>query len=153
MLRRRLLAALPLAVLASAALAGAPLAGAAEADPKPAAGQYVDLSPVALPIVINGRLINYVFVYVRVNLTPSADAIHLRDKEPFFRDALVRMGHRTPFSVPTDYTRLDEARLKAAFFPAAAAIAGPGMVASIEIMPGGGPMRRTGLPKPGATIR
>ena len=143
MLRRTLLATLPFAVIAGAAGA---------ADPKPAAGQYVDLAPVALPIVINGRLINYVFVYIRVNLTPSADAIHLRDKEPFFRDALVRLGHRTPFSLASDYTKLDEARLKATFLPAASAIAGPGMVASIEIMPGGGPMHRTGLPKPG-TIR
>jgi hypothetical protein len=141
MLRRTLLATLPL-VLA---------AGAASAQTK-ATGQYVDLSPVAMPIVIDGHLINYVFVYIRVNLTPSADALHLRDKEPYFRDALVRMGHRTPFALRTDYTKLDEARLKAAFLPAAAAIAGPGAVASIEILPGGGPMRRTGLPKPGAPI-
>jgi|HubBroStandDraft_5_1064220.scaffolds.fasta_scaffold396987_1 hypothetical protein len=143
MRRRLLLASLPLALLA----------GHAVAQTKPAAGQYVDLSPVAMPIVIDGRLINYVFVYIRVNLTPSADAIHLRDKEPYFRDALVRMGHRTPFSLRTDYTKLDEARLKAAFFQAASAIAGPGMVASIDIMPGGGPMRRTGLPKPGVPLR
>ncbi len=142
MLRRAILASLPLALIA----------GAAVAETKPAAGQYVDLSPVPMPIVVDGRLINYVFVYIRINLTPSADAIHMRDKEPYFRDALVRIGHRTPFSVRTDYTKLDEARLKAAFFQAAAGIAGPGMVASIEILPGGGPMRRTGLPKPGAPI-
>jgi hypothetical protein len=141
MRRRALLASLSLALIA----------GAASAETK-AAGQYVDLSPVAMPIVIDGRLINYVFVYIRVDLTPSADAIRLRDKEPYFRDALVRMGHRTPFILHTDYTKLDEPRLKAAFFQAAAAIAGPGMVASIEILPGGGPMRRTGLPKPGAAI-
>jgi len=142
MLRRTLLAALPLAFLASAA----------SAQTKAAAGQYVDLSPVPMPIVIDGHLINYVFVYIRVVLTPSADALQLRDKEPYFRDALVRMGHRTPFSLRTDYTRLDEARLKASFFQAASVIAGPGAVASIEILPGGGPMRRTGLPKPGAPI-
>jgi hypothetical protein len=142
MLRRTLLATLPLVLAAGAALA----------ETKVATGQYVDLSPVAMPVVIDGHLINYVFVYIRVNLTPSADALHLRDKEPYFRDALVRMGHRTPFSVRTDYTKLDEARLRATFFQAAAAIAGPGMVASIEILPGGGPMRRTGLPKPGAPI-
>lgn len=141
MLRRTLFASLPLVFLA----------GAASAQTK-ASGQYVDLSPVAMPIVIDGHLINYVFVYLRVNLTPSADALRLRDKEPYFRDALVRMGHRTPFSLRTDYTRLDEARLKASFFQAASAIAGPGAVASIEILPGGGPMKRTGLPKPGAPI-
>jgi hypothetical protein len=141
MLRRALLASLPLALFA----------GVAGAQTK-AAGQYVDLAPVAMPIVVDGRLINYVFIYIRIDFTPSADAIRLRDKEPYFRDALVRMGHRTPFILRTDYTRLDEARLKAAFFQAAVAIAGPGMVASIEILPGGGPMRRTGLPKPGAPI-
>jgi hypothetical protein len=129
------------------------LAGAAAADTKEA-GQFVDLSPVAMPIVVGGRLINYVFVYVRINLTPGADLPRWRDKEPYFVDALVRLGHRTPFVVPTDYTRLDEARMKAALFQAASAITGPGQVASIEILPGGGPMKRTGLPKPGfAAVR
>ncbi len=41
---------------------------------------------------------NYVFVIVRINLTTTANAAQLREKEPFFRDALVRAGHRTPFS-------------------------------------------------------
>ena len=142
MRRRDLLASLPL-VLA---------AGAAMAQTKEA-GQFVDLSPVALPVVMRGKLINYVFVYIRINLTPGADLARWRDREPYFRDALVRLGHRTPFTVPTDYTRIDEPRLKAALFQAAAAITGPGMIASIEILPGGGPMRRTGLPKPGGPSR
>ena len=142
MRRRDLLASLPL-VLA---------AGAATAQTKEA-GQFVDLSPVALPVVVNGRLLNYVFVYIRINLTPSADLAHWRDREPYFRDALVRLGHRTPFTLATDYTRLDEPRLKAALFQAIVGVTGPGAVASIEILPGGGPMRRTGLPKPGGLSR
>ena len=142
MRRRDLLASLPL-VLA---------AGAAMAQTKEA-GQFVDLSPVALPVVVRGKLINYVFVYIRINLTPGADLARWRDREPYFRDALVRLGHRTPFTVSTDYTRIDEPRLKAALFQAAAAVTGPGMIASIEILPGGGPMRRTGLPKPGGPSR
>lgn len=123
------------------------MAGRAAAQQAPA-GQYVDLAPVAMPIVVDGRLINYVFVYVRINLTPQADMPKWRDKEPYFRDALVKLGHRTPFTRYDDYTRLDESRLKAALFQAAAAIAGPDQIASIQILPGGGPMRRTGLPKP-----
>ena len=142
MRRRALLFTLPIATLA----------GAAAAQTK-VAGQYVDLSPVALPIVVDGRLINYVFVYVRINLTASADMPRLRDGEPYFRDALVRIGHRTPFTRYDDYTRLDEARMKAALFQAATAIAGPDAIASIEIMPGGGPMRRVGLPKPKLAAR
>ena len=142
MRRRDLLASLPLVLLA----------GVATAQTKEA-GQFVDLSPVALPVVANGRLVNYVFVYIRISLTPSADLAHWRDREPFFRDALVRLGHRTPFTLPTDYTRLDEPRLKAALFQAVAGITGPGVIASIGIQPGGGPMRRTGLPKPGGLSR
>ena len=124
-------------------------AGAAHAQERPA-GQYVDLAPAPLPIVVNGRLVNYVFVYMRINLAPGADLPRWRDKEPYFRDALVRLAHRTPFTWPGDFTRIDQARLKAALFQAAVAITGPGVVTSVEILPGGGPMRRTGLPKPGA---
>jgi hypothetical protein len=136
--RRALLASLPLVLIASAAFA--------EGDTHGAAGQYVDLAPVALPIVAAGKVVNYVFVDVRIHLTPAADLAKWRDREPYFRDALVRLAHHSPFTVPTDYTKLDEARLKAELFQAAGAITGPGQVASIEIMPGGGPMRRTGLP-------
>jgi hypothetical protein len=140
MLRRAFILAAPLALAAGAALA----------ETKPAAGQFVDLAPVGLPVVAGGRLVNYVFVYVRIDLTPGADLPRWRDKEPYFRDALVRLAHRTPFTLPTDYTRLDEPRLKAALLQAAVAITGPGVVAHVELLPGGGPMRRTGLPKPGS---
>ncbi|HUZ13658.1 MAG TPA: hypothetical protein VMU93_12500 [Caulobacteraceae bacterium] len=142
MRRRALLLALPLAAWGAVAVAATQ-----------AAGQYVDLAPVALPIVVDGRLINYVFVDVRIDLTAAADLPKLRDMEPYFRDALVRAGHRTPFTRPDDYTRLDEARLKSALFAAAVAIAGPGNIAAIEILPGGGPMRRSGLPTPRLALR
>jgi hypothetical protein len=138
MRRRALIFALPLALAAGAAFGQAK-----------EAGNYVDLAPVPMPIIVNGRLVNYVFVYARINLATGADTPRWRDKEPYFRDALVRLGHRTPFTLPSDYTRLDEARLKSALFQAASAITGPGVVAGVEILPGGGPMKRTGLPKPG----
>src|SRR6185312_1167860 len=127
-------------------------AGAAVAESK-SSGQYVDLSPVPLPIIAKGRLANYVFVYVRINLAAAADTPHWRDKEPYFRDALVRLAHRTPFGLPGDLTRIDQARLKAALYQAAVAITGPGVVTSVDILPGGGPMRRIGLPKPTLAAR
>ncbi len=138
MCTRRTVLALGAVLLATPALAGE----------KPSeAGQYVDLSPVALPIVVDGRLINYVFVYIRINLTTGANSPRLREKEPYFRDALVRLAHRTPFTRYDDYTRIDQGKLKAALFAAAAAIAGPGTVKSIEIV-SETPRVRTGLPKP-----
>ncbi|HEV2531546.1 hypothetical protein [Phenylobacterium sp.] len=124
MIRRLLIAAMVLA-LAPAARAGP--AGPAQV------GQYVDLQPVGLPIVVRGQLVNYVFVYVRLNLAADADATRLRDKEPFFRDALVRMAHRTPFTLAGDYNRVDEGRLIAGLSREAAAIAGPGAVRSVVV--------------------
>jgi hypothetical protein len=124
-------------------------AGAALAAEKKAAkgdvGQYVDLQPVGLPIVSKGRLVNYVFVYVRINLTSGANAARLREKEPFFRDALVRAGHRTPFTVPTDLGAVDVPKLTAALSREAAAIAGPGQIRSV-VVTSQAPRRRARLP-------
>ncbi|HEX2559291.1 hypothetical protein [Phenylobacterium sp.] len=126
MLRRALIAA-PLALIASAAQAEAKK----EAE---AIGQWVDLSPVGLPLIVGGELVNYVFVYVRINLTRSANALKLREREPFFRDALVRAGHRTPFTVPGDYVSLDSAKIAAAMKREAVAIASPKDIASVVVL-------------------
>jgi hypothetical protein len=104
-----------------------------EAGPKQV-GQYVDLQPVALPIVVDGRLLNYVFVTVRLNLAANADTPRWRAQEPFFRDALVRSGYATPFTIPGDYAKLDAGKLTAALMRDAEAIAGPGVVRSVAIL-------------------
>jgi hypothetical protein len=96
--------------------------------------QAVTLSPVALPVVVGNRLANYVFVTAKVLLTPQADVFTLRDKEPYFRDALVRAAHRTPFVRAGDYNHLDEGRLKASLYREATAIVGPGKIAGVVVL-------------------
>src|SRR5258708_39634239 len=124
------------------------MAGAAHAAEKPKeVGQYVDLQPVAMPLVFDGRLVNYVFVYVRVNLKSGADVIKIREKEPAFRDALVRDGHRTPFTVPGDWQKVDEAKLSAAMIRDASAIAGPDAVSSV-VVTSQAPQKRAMPPRP-----
>ena len=142
MRRRQILAALPVILAATAARAN----GGGEKG-KESGGQFVDLAPVALPIVVGGRLINYVFVQVRINLTPSADALKVREKEPWFRDALVRAGHRTPFTKATDYTVIDEARMKTALMREAAAIIPARNLLSVTLV-SQAPKQRSGLPRP-----
>lgn len=142
MRRRQLLAALPFVLLAGPVLANE--------EPKNAAGgQYVDLSPVALPIVVNGRLINYVFCSLRVNLSSSADPMKIRAKEPWFRDAIIRAAHRTPFTLATDYTKVDEARLKATLLREAKVIAGDRNIVSVTLT-SQTPKQRSRLPRPPA---
>jgi hypothetical protein len=122
---------LALALLAALATTGG--AWGEESTPQ-TGGSTVLMSPVALPIVVDGRLVNYVFVTLRLRLSPNADAVKLRAMEPYFRDALVRAGHRTPFVRSDTYTALDDNRLKAAVLSQAAALAGPGMVVSAQIV-------------------
>jgi hypothetical protein len=133
MIRRRLSLAL-LALLLLAEPATTPRAAAAEAAPKPVVGQFVDLQPVGMPIVVDGELMAYVFVYVRLNLTAGADVSRWRAKEPFFRDILVRTGHQTPFTVPGDFDHIDVAKLSAAMMRRASVITGPGVIQSVVVM-------------------
>jgi hypothetical protein len=131
-------------------LAVAPAALAADKDKDAkdvASGQYVNVSPVAAPIVLNGRLINYIFVTLRVDLAPNVDALRMRDREPYFRDAFVRVAHRHPFVKPGDYTHVDERALKAAMMVESARIAGPHVVTGIDII-SAQPQKVTGLPRP-----
>lgn len=111
-------------------------------------GQYVDTSPVALPVAENGLMKNYVFVSLRLNLRAGVDPTMVREKEPYFRDALVRAAHRRPFSVPGDMTRVDEAQIRAVVFRQAAAIVGPGVVTSVTFASPPTPQRRTGVSAP-----
>ena len=123
---------LVLALIAFFALAGSTLAAS---DPQnPPDDHSVTISPVALPVVADGQVVNYVFVTAKVMLNPRADEFALRDKEPFFRDALVRDAYRTPFLVPNDYNRIDEGKLKAALYRDAVAIAGQGVVRGIVVV-------------------
>ena len=131
---RALIAAL---ILLAAAVSPAQ---AAKPDPKAATtpvSLYVNVDPVALPVVSDGRVVNYVFVTVRIDLAAGTQlqAIDaLRGKEPFFRDALVRLGHRTPFNPPGNFLEVDEARLCAAYLTEARGIAGPGAVTGVRVM-------------------
>ncbi|MBP9755264.1 MAG: hypothetical protein KBD40_09720, partial [Phenylobacterium sp.] len=71
-----------------------------------------------------------------------------RTREPYFRDALVRAGHRSPyFTLATDYTKIDEARLKAVLLREAIAIGGAKEVKGVTLL-SQSPKKRTGLPDP-----
>jgi hypothetical protein len=135
-----------IAVLAvSPALAG-------EAKPKPNYDKAVRLSAVALPIIYDGQVVNYVFIEGRILLTPSADATEMGDKEPFFRDALVRAAHRPPYLNGKDLNHIDEIKFKAVLFREAVLIAGPGMIKGVMI-DSQKPQHNLAPPKPLAPVK
>ncbi len=132
-------------IAASAALPVLTAGSDALASDRPApSGASLSMPGVGLPIIAGGRLRNYVFVSLRLHLGGSATPESMRLKEAYLRDALVRGGHRTPFLVPGDWTRIDEAALSASLMRSAAAIAGRGSVVRVEIV-SQAPRRRTGV--------
>ena len=121
--------ALALAVL-GCALASPDAYGTEEA---PKSAPTIAVESVALPIIVDGQLINYVFCSIRLDLNPNADGSLVRAKEQFFRDDLVRAGHRTPFTRQDDYTKIDEAKVRAEILRYAPTILGPGVVRTVVI--------------------
>ncbi|WP_269713504.1 hypothetical protein [Caulobacter sp. NIBR2454] len=140
MRRRSFIAGLALSAVAGAAQArsspkssGAKSSGGEEED-KGKNGPWVDLAAVALPIVVDGKLVNYVFVRLRVDLIEGSDYGVLKTKEPMLRDAVIRASYRTPFGKKGDVQEIDEARLKAAVRQAAIQVLGAKATGAVTII-------------------
>jgi hypothetical protein len=132
-------------IAASAALPVLAAGSEAMAGDRPApSGASISMPGVGLPIIAGGRLRNYVFVSLRLHLGGSVTPESMRPKEAFLRDALVRAGHRTPFTVADDWTVIDTAALSASLMRSSAAIAGRGSVTRVEVV-SQAPRRRTGV--------
>jgi len=138
MRRRDLISA---AAVLPAVAAAVPAAASERAAP---GGATLNISGVGLPIIAEGRLRNYVFVSMRLHLGGSATVESMRGKEAYLRDALVRAGHRTPFVVADDWTRIDTNAMSASLIRSAAGISGRGSVTRVEVI-NQAPRWRTGL--------
>ncbi|KRA58546.1 hypothetical protein ASD79_14755 [Caulobacter sp. Root655] len=130
---RRVLLIAPLALLAvTPALASSPKKkdgeGEAKADP------VIKLQSMALPIIVDGRLVNYVFVQLNITLKTGVPTTAFGSKEPMLRDAVVREAHDRPFTRPDSYVALDETRLKASVLREVNGLIGPGKVALVTVV-------------------
>lgn len=131
-------------IAASIAVPGLAAASTARAGDPPRPATSLSMAGVGVPIIVDGRVRNYVFVSLRLHLGGSTTPESLRPKEAYLRDALVRAAHRTPFVVADDWTRVDVAALSASLMRSAASIAGRGAVARVEVV-SQSPRLRTGL--------
>ena len=141
MRRRELITAGPIVALglnASAALASETKA--------PEGAVSVNLTGVGLPVIMDGRLRNYVFVTVRMTLGNGATIEAVRAKDPHIRNALVRVAHRTPLTVPGNWTRLNENAINAAVMAIAGVVCAPGAIVKSEVLMQT-PRRLTGMPR------
>ena len=143
MLRLAVLPALLVALAAAPARAGE--GAAKEGDTQ----TVVQISTIGTPVIWRGKLVNYVFVQSKLKIGPGQDAAKLKAQEPFFRDAVVRAAHRTPFTDPHDLTRIDDRAFSAALLQEARRIAGARAFLSAEVT-SQQPRQRSGLPDTGA---
>lgn len=140
-MRRRDLFALGTLALAGAA---ATTASASDAPSGGGGGATLNIAGVGLPIIAGGRIRNYVFVTVSLTLGAGTTPEQMRSKEPYYRDALVRAAHRTPFVLANDWTQVDAPAVCAMLMRVAPSISGPGSIASAQVALQA-PRRRTGV--------
>ena len=120
------------AFLAAGALAAA--ATSARAEEEAGGPTTYDLTAVGLPVVIDDRIRNYVFVRLRLHLAEGQDPISLREKDPHLRDSLVRMAHRRPFTIPGEANRLSPGPMAGHVMAAAVRVCGRGVVLRVEVL-------------------
>ena len=117
-MRHAIKRAMAAALLASTLMAGLAAAraedhgGAAAKEkggqPGEDASRSMDAPYLAVPVVRDGRLVNYLFVSLRIQISPHVDLWRTREKAQFLRDALVRASHANQLSDPNDPNKLNE---------------------------------------------
>lgn len=134
---RRAFLTASLALLATPALARSAKKekkGGKEGEGEEAPDPVIKLQSMALPVIANGKLVNYVFLQMTITLKPEVPLTVFEGKEPILRDAIVREAHTKPFVRPDSYVALDEARLKASVLRETNGLIGPGKVATVAVV-------------------
>lgn len=129
--------AIIMALLASTLLAGhaaAQPSAKSKGDDSAATSRSMDAPYLAVPVVRDGQLVNYLFVSVRFDISPSVDLWRTREQAHYLRDALVRASHQTPLADPRDDNLLNEARALEVFRATAARVLGERTVRSVSIV-------------------
>lgn len=119
------------AFLAAGAVAAT--ASKVRAEEAPEALPNHELSPVGLPVVIDDRIRNYVFVRLTLHLSEGQDATAIREKDAHIRDSLVRMAHRRPFTLPGEANRLNAGAMAGHAMAACIRVYGRGVVSRVEV--------------------
>lgn len=108
--------------------------GGGGSDEAAASGRSMDAPYLAVPVVRDGRLMNYLFVSVRFEIAPSVDLWRTREQAQFLRDALVRAAHANQLASATNPNQLDEARAIQVFRTAAVQVLGERAVGRVSIV-------------------
>jgi len=134
--------------IAAAMLASTLLAGLANASGPPAkakgeteneegeqlSSRSMDAPYLAVPVIRDGQLVNYLFVSIRIEISPGVDLWQTRERAHFLRDALVRASHGNDLADPEDNNALNEARAIQIYRTAAVQALGAEAVGRISVV-------------------
>lgn len=134
--------------IAAAMIASTLLAGLANASGSPAkakekgeaeegaqtSARSMDAPYLAVPVVRNGQLVNYLFVSIRIEIAQGVDLWRTREKAHFLRDYLVRASHANDLVDPSDSNALNEVRALEVYRAAAIQALGENAVGPITIV-------------------
>jgi hypothetical protein len=125
-----------LAVAGGLGLAATAPAQAAGAEKKEEAesARATDVLNLVVPVVRQGRLVNYVFINARIQLAGGVDVWKARDKGAFLRDALLKAVHRQSIAHPERDDSVDPAAAQALIARVARQTLGQDAVRSVEIL-------------------
>jgi len=133
--------AIAAALVASTLLAGlANAAGSSENAKEEESGgeqlssRSMDAPYLAVPVVREGRLVNYLFVSIRIEISPNVDLWRTRERAHFLRDALVRASHSADLADPANHNALNEARALDVYRAAAVQALGERAVRAVSIV-------------------
>lgn len=136
--------AIAMALIASTLLAGLATSGAlasgspakakSEGGEDAASARSMDAPYLAVPVVRDGQLTNYLFVSLRVEIANGVDLWATREKAHFLRDALVRASHANDLADPHDTNALNEARAVEVYRAAAIQALGARAVGGVAVV-------------------
>lgn len=106
----------------------------AEGEEAAASSRSMDAPYLAVPVVRDGQLVNYLFVSIRIEIAPGVDLWRTRERAHFLRDALVRASHANDLADPADNNALNDARAIAVYRSAAVEALGAQAVGAVSIV-------------------
>ena len=121
-------------LLAFAAPAPAAFANEAKSSEEGESARAMDVLNLVTPVVRNGRLVNYLFINARIQLSPSVDLWRTREKGHFLRDALLKAVHRRSVAAADRDDQIDPAATQALITAVARQTLGANAVRSVEIL-------------------
>lgn len=109
-------------------------AEAAKAKEEADSNRTIDIQSVPAPIFANGKLNNYIFLTIKLEMAKGQNVLRQREQVHFVRDALIRNLHKTSVGKAGKPDELDEALAIQLIQASAAKVFGEKAVASVTIV-------------------